>query len=128
MLTGNQIVPACPCSWGEMLNSYRTTYGASAYSTVKGAVDVPPRFPRTSLTPFGDQHHKNVHSIGADYAQERYATEQKRHAYHGRGPSAPWLKVGMYGPALPLLSFSFVLRSGRHSHHSPDCSSRRGLC
>jgi len=76
-----------------MLNSYRSSYGASQFASVKQAADVPPRFPRTDLTPFGDPQHKNVHSIGADYSQPRYETNTKRHENHGRGPQAPWLKV-----------------------------------
>lgn len=80
-------------SWGEMLNSYRSTHGATSFATVQSGTDVPQHFPRTSLTPFGDIYHKNVHSIGADYAETRYGTEEQRHKYHGRGMNPPWMQA-----------------------------------
>ena len=75
------------------MNTYRSSYGNNQFASVKSAEEVPPRFPRTSLTPFGDMQHESVHSIGADYTENRYPTESTRHAYHGRGNDAPWNKI-----------------------------------
>lgn len=65
-----------PCSWGELLRGYRTTYGSQAYASLKPGDKGPEHFPRTTLTAL--DKNKNLFGVGADHDRARLPTEAER--------------------------------------------------